>query len=136
MLTVVSTTPKGIVNIDAHTEVEVRHEYNEAEEARRADVTYDDLGGIGATIDQFREMVELPLRYPEIFERLGVDPPTGVLLHGTPGTGKNLLDRAVAHERDATSFNIAGPENMGSAFGERETRLREESQATRDASTH
>jgi len=124
-LVVVSTTPKGIVLIDANTEVELKPEYTEAKEKRRADVTYDDLGGIGSTIDQLREMVELPLRYPEIFERLGVDPPKGVLLHGPPGTGKTRLARAVANESDAAFFHIAGPEIMGSAYGESEKRLRE-----------
>jgi len=124
-LTVVSTSPKGIVHIDANTEVELLPEYTEAAEARRADVTYDDLGGIGGTIDQLREMVELPLRYPEIFERLGVDPPKGVLLYGPPGTGKTRLARAVANESDANFFHIAGPEIMGSAYGESERRLRE-----------
>jgi transitional endoplasmic reticulum ATPase len=124
-LVVVSTAPKGIVHIDANTEVELRPEYTEAKETRRADVTYDDIGGIGSTIDQLREMVELPLRYPEIFERLGVDPPKGVLLHGPPGTGKTRLARAVANESDASFFHIAGPEIMGSAYGESEKRLRE-----------
>src|SRR3546814_11461412 len=70
-------------------------------------------------------MVELPLRYPEIFERLGVDPPKGVLLHGPPGTGKTRLARAVANESDASFFHIAGPEIMGSAYGESEKKLRE-----------
>ena len=124
-LVVVSTAPKGIVHIDANTEIELRPEYTEAKETRRADVTYDDLGGIGTTIDQLREMVELPLRYPEIFERLGVDPPKGVLLHGPPGTGKTRLARAVANESDANFFHIAGPEIMGSAYGESEKKLRE-----------
>jgi transitional endoplasmic reticulum ATPase len=124
-LTVVSSTPKGIVHIDANTEVELKPEYTEANEARRADVTYDDIGGIGSTIDQLREMVELPLRYPEIFERLGVDPPKGVLLHGPPGTGKTRLARAVANESDANFFHIAGPEIMGSAYGESEKKLRD-----------
>ncbi|MFL6846209.1 MAG: CDC48 family AAA ATPase [Allosphingosinicella sp.] len=124
-LTVVSTVPKGIVHIDANTEVELKPEYTEATETRRADVTYDDLGGIGTTIDQLRELVELPLRYPEIFERLGVDPPKGVLLYGPPGTGKTRLARAVANESDASFFHIAGPEIMGSAYGESERRLRE-----------
>jgi len=124
-LVVVSTAPKGIVLIDANTEVELKPEYTEAKEKRRADVTYDDLGGIGTTIDQLREMVELPLRYPEIFERLGVDPPKGVLLHGPPGTGKTRLARAVANESDASFFHIAGPEIMGSAYGESEKRLRD-----------
>jgi transitional endoplasmic reticulum ATPase len=124
-LNVVSTVPKGIVHIDQNTEVELRAEYTEAKDQRRADVTYDDLGGIGTTIDQLREMVELPLRYPEIFERLGVDPPKGVLLHGPPGTGKTRLARAVANESDATFFHIAGPEIMGSAYGESEKRLRD-----------
>jgi transitional endoplasmic reticulum ATPase len=124
-LVVISTVPKGIVHIDANTEVELKPEYTEAKESRRADVTYDDLGGMGATIDQLREMVELPLRYPEIFERLGVDPPKGVLLHGPPGTGKTRLARAVANESDASFFHIAGPEVMGSAYGESEKRLRD-----------
>ncbi|MDB5738495.1 MAG: ATPase, partial [Sphingomonas bacterium] len=124
-LTVVSTTPKGIVHIDQTTEVELRAEYEEPKEARRADVTYDDLGGLGDTIDQIREMVELPLRYPELFERLGVEPPKGVLLHGPPGTGKTRLARAVANESDAEFFHIAGPEIMGSAYGESEQRLRD-----------
>jgi transitional endoplasmic reticulum ATPase len=124
-LVVVSTTPKGIVHIDQNTEVELRAEYEEPREARRADVTYDDLGGLGDTIDQIREMVELPLRYPELFERLGVEPPKGVLLHGPPGTGKTRLARAVANESDAEFFHIAGPEIMGSAYGESEQRLRD-----------
>jgi transitional endoplasmic reticulum ATPase len=124
-LTVVSTAPKGIVHIDANTEVELLPEFTEATDQRRADVTYDDLGGMGQTIDQIREMVELPLRYPEIFERLGVDPPKGVLLYGPPGTGKTRLARAVANESDATFFSIAGPEIVGSAYGESERRLRE-----------
>ncbi|MBV8907886.1 MAG: CDC48 family AAA ATPase, partial [Sphingomonas sp.] len=124
-LAVIATTPKGIVHIDENTEIELRPEYEEPQEARRADVTYDDLGGMGATIDQLREMVELPLRYPELFQRLGVDPPKGVLLHGPPGTGKTLPARAVANESAAKFFHIAGPEIMGSAYGESERRLRE-----------
>ncbi len=124
-LTVVETTPKGIVHIDAGTEVDLLPEYEEPKDARRADVTYDDIGGMGETIDQLREMVELPLRYPELFERLGVDPPKGVLLHGPPGTGKTRLARAVANESAAEFFLINGPEIMGSAYGESEKKLRE-----------
>ena len=123
-LLVVSAAPKGIVHIDENTEIELRPEYQEPEQARRADVTYDDLGGMGATIDQLREMVELPLRYPELFQRLGVDPPRGLLLYGPPGTGKTRLARAVANESDAQFFLINGPEIMGSAYGESEGRLR------------
>lgn len=124
-LTVVSASPRGIVHIDENTEIELRADYEEAKELRRADVTYDDIGGMAATIDQLREMVELPLRYPELFQRLGVDPPKGVLLHGPPGTGKTRLARAVANESDAQFFLINGPEIMGSAYGESEKRLRE-----------
>ncbi len=123
-LLVVSAAPKGIVHIDENTEIELRPEYEEPDQARRADVTYDDLGGMGATIDQLREMVELPLRYPELFQRLGVDPPKGLLLYGPPGTGKTRLARAVANESDAQFFLINGPEIMGSAYGESEGRLR------------
>ena len=124
-LLVVSAHPKGVVHIDEHTEIELRPEYEEPQAARRADVTYDDIGGMAATIDQLREMVELPLRYPELFQRLGVDPPKGLLLYGPPGTGKTRLARAVANESDAQFFLINGPEIMGSAYGESEQRLRQ-----------
>src|SRR5436190_21081434 len=128
-LVVVSTAPKGIVHIDEKTAVELQSEFTAREGGgdgpRRADVTYDDLGGMRDTIDALREMVELPLRHPELFQRLGVDPPKGVLLHGPPGTGKTLLARAVANESAAQFFHIAGPEIMGSAYGESERRLRE-----------
>lgn len=123
-LSVVSTTPKGIVHIDESTEVELKSEFEEPRDAR-AMVNYDDVGGMSETIRQLREMVELPLRYPELFTRLGVDPPKGVLLHGPPGTGKTRLAQAVANESDANFFLVNGPEIMGSAYGESEKRLRE-----------
>ncbi|WP_379548821.1 CDC48 family AAA ATPase [Qipengyuania sp. DSG2-2] len=123
-LSVVSTVPKGIVHIDENTEVELRAEF-EAPRDARAVVNYDDVGGIDDTIQQLREMVELPLRYPELFTRLGVDPPKGVLLHGPPGTGKTRLAQAVANESDADFSIINGPEIMGSGYGESEKRLRE-----------
>jgi len=132
-LTVVSTSPKGIVHIDEGTEVELRAEFEEPQ-GGRATVNYDDVGGMGDTIQQLREMVELPLRYPELFTRLGVDPPKGVLLHGPPGTGKTRLAQAVANESDASFFIINGPEIMGSGYGESEKRLREVfEEATRSA---
>ena len=124
-LVVVSTQPRGIVQIAPETEVELRPQFEEPREARRADVTYDDIGGLGNTVDQVREMVELPLRHPELFQRLGIDPPKGVLLYGPPGTGKTLLARAVANETEAQFFHIAGPEIMGSHYGESEQRLRQ-----------
>ncbi len=124
-LVVATTAPKGVVHIDGNTVVELLPEYKEQQGERRADVTYDDLGGMKNTIDALREMVELPLRHPELFQRLGVDPPKGVLLHGPPGTGKTRLARAVANESAAQFFHINGPEIMGSAYGESERRLRE-----------
>jgi transitional endoplasmic reticulum ATPase len=123
-LNVVSTTPRGIVHIDENTEVELRETYEEAHDAR-GDVNYDDVGGMSDTIRQLREMVELPLRYPELFTRLGVAPPKGVLLHGPPGTGKTRLAQAVANESEANFFSINGPEIMGSGYGESEKALRE-----------
>ncbi|WP_043832551.1 CDC48 family AAA ATPase [Muricoccus aerilatus] len=124
-LLVVGTTPKGIVRVGPETEVELLPEYVEPKETRRADVTYDDIGGMGDAVDQVREMVELPLRHPELFQRLGIDPPKGVILHGPPGTGKTLLAKAVANESEASFFSIAGPEIMGSHYGESEQRLRD-----------
>lgn len=123
-LTVASTTPKGIVHIDENTEVELRAEFEDPRDGR-AVVNYDDVGGMEETIRALREMVELPLRYPELFIRLGVEPPKGVLLHGPPGTGKTRLAQAVANESDAEFFIINGPEIMGSGYGESEKRLRE-----------
>ncbi len=123
-LSVAATSPKGIVHIDENTEVELRTEFEEPRDAR-AVVNYDDVGGMEDTIRALREMVELPLRYPELFIRLGVEPPKGVLLHGPPGTGKTRLAQAVANESDAEFFTINGPEIMGSGYGESEKRLRE-----------
>jgi transitional endoplasmic reticulum ATPase len=123
-LQVIATAPKGIVHIDENTEVELRAEFEEPRDSR-AIINYDDVGGMEDTIKALREMVELPLRYPELFTRLGVDPPKGVLLHGPPGTGKTRLAQAVANESDAQFFTINGPEIMGSAYGESERRLRE-----------
>jgi transitional endoplasmic reticulum ATPase len=124
-LIVVATMPRGVVQVAEDTEIELLPEYTEPEEMRRTDVTYDDIGGLGDGIEQVREMVELPLKHPELFNRLGIDPPKGVLLHGPPGTGKTLLARAVANEADAEFFNIAGPEIMGRHYGESEERLRD-----------
>src|SRR5690606_7744306 len=119
-LRVISTVPRGTVRIAENTEIELLAEYTEVEEKRRADVTYDDLGGLADSITQVRELIELPLKHPELFQRLGIDPPKGVLLHGPPGTAKTLLARAVANEADAGVFHIAGPAIMGRFYGESE----------------
>ncbi|MFP4144115.1 MAG: CDC48 family AAA ATPase [Phycisphaeraceae bacterium] len=124
-LVVTATSPRGVVRVAPDTEIELLPQYVEPQEPRPADVTYDDIGGLGNTIDQVREMIELPLKHPELFQRLGIDPPKGVLLHGPPGTGKTLLAKAVANEADAGFFSIAGPEIMGKHYGESEQRLRD-----------
>jgi transitional endoplasmic reticulum ATPase len=125
-LVVVNTSPRGLVRIAEDTEIELRPEYADPEVgAPLGGVTYDDVGGIGPVVDQVREMVELPLKHPELFGRLGIDPPRGVLLYGPPGTGKTLLARAVAHESDAEFYTINGPEIMGRYYGESEGKLRE-----------
>jgi transitional endoplasmic reticulum ATPase len=124
-LRVVTTVPRAVVQVAHDTEIELLPEYVEMGEAPRGDITYDDVGGFGGTIHQVREMIELPLKHPELFQRLGIDPPKGVLLYGPPGTGKTLLARAVANEADAKFFHIAGPEIMGRFYGESEQRLRE-----------
>ncbi|HEX9105764.1 MAG TPA: CDC48 family AAA ATPase [Longimicrobiales bacterium] len=124
-LRVISTTPRGVVQVAQDTEIELLPEFVEQEEQTRAAVTYDDIGGLGDTIHQVREMIELPLNHPELFQRLGIDPPKGVLLYGPPGTGKTLLARAVANEADAHFFHVGGPEIMGRFYGESEQRLRD-----------
>jgi transitional endoplasmic reticulum ATPase len=121
---VVSTRPKGIVIVSNNTKVEVLEQPQEAEIGGPI-VTYEDIGGLGEEIQRIREMVELPLRHPEIFERLGIEPPKGVLLHGPPGCGKTLLAKAVANEAEANFYSINGPEIMSKFYGESEARLRE-----------
>ncbi|MEC7525118.1 MAG: CDC48 family AAA ATPase [Myxococcota bacterium] len=123
-LVVVSAAPTGVVRVTPETEIELRAEHTEPEE-KVLDVTYDDVGGISHTLDEVREMIELPLKHPELFQRLGIDPPKGVLLYGPPGTGKTLLARAVANESDAHFISVAGPEIMGKLVGESEERLRQ-----------
>ena len=122
---VVSTVPKGIVQITYNTEVEVLPQAVEVREEAIPEVTYEDIGGLSDAIQKIREMVELPLKHPELFERLGIEPPKGVLLYGPPGTGKTLLAKAVANEANAHFIAINGPEIMSKYYGESEERLRE-----------
>jgi len=90
----------------------------------REKVTYEDIGGLEDTIQKIREIIELPIRHPELFEKIGIEPPKGVLLHGPPGTGKTLLAKAVASETDAYFISISGPEIMSKFFGQSEENLR------------
>ncbi|PSQ89043.1 MAG: AAA family ATPase, partial [Bacteroidetes bacterium QS_8_64_10] len=125
-LVVTNTSPSGIVQVTEDTEMESPPEHSEPREGdAQTGVTYDDVGGLGDTIPRVREMIELPLKHPELFGRLGIDLPKGVLLHGPPGTGKRLLAKAVAAESDARFFSIAGPEVMGRYYGQSEKQLRE-----------
>ncbi|MFH0772386.1 MAG: CDC48 family AAA ATPase, partial [Candidatus Omnitrophota bacterium] len=119
---VVDTIPDGVVLINAATLI--RMEAKNQGEAKQATVSYEDIGGLGSQIQRIREMIELPLRYPQVFERLGIGAPKGVFLYGPPGTGKTLIARAVANETDAYFTHISGPEIMGKFYGESEARLR------------
>lgn len=123
IMVVVSTTPAGPVVITRDTVINITSEQVEGFQFR--DVTYEDIGGLSREIRAIREMVELPLRHPEVFQKLGITPPKGVLLHGPPGTGKTLIARAVASETDATFTAISGPEIMSRYYGESEQRLRQ-----------
>ncbi len=122
--TVTKTRPHGIVKVATETRLTILNE--PAPEGKGLPrTTYEDVGGLHEEIQRVREMVELPLRHPELFQRLGIDPPKGVLLHGPPGCGKTLLARAVANESEANFFSINGPEIMSKFYGESEARLRE-----------
>ncbi len=122
---VASTTPNGIVQVSELTELSVKTEPIEVAELARPSVTYEDIGGLEGELQRIREMIELPLKHPEIFTRLGIDPPKGVLLYGPPGTGKTLIARAVANEAGANFFSIPGPEIMSKFYGQSEEKLRE-----------
>jgi transitional endoplasmic reticulum ATPase len=122
--TVSKTRPHGIVKVTAETRLTILNE--PAPEGKGLPrTTYEDVGGLHEEIQRVREMVELPLRHPELFQRLGIEPPKGVLLHGPPGCGKTLLARAVANESEANFYSINGPEIMSKFYGESEARLRE-----------
>jgi transitional endoplasmic reticulum ATPase len=120
--TVISTVPRGVVLIHPRTKIEMKGVVEAKPKGLK--VSYEDIGGLDKEIQKVREMIELPLKYPKVFERLGIDPPKGVLLHGPPGCGKTLIARAVANETDAYFAHITGPEIMGKFYGESEARLR------------
>jgi len=119
---VVNTVPDGVALINAATLIKM--ETKERGEAKQTKISYEDIGGLSSQIQRIREMIELPLRYPQVFERLGIGAPKGVFLYGPPGTGKTLIARAVANETDAYFTHISGPEIMGKFYGESEARLR------------
>lgn len=120
---VLDTVPKKEVVLIQPTTA-IRIEAKEGEERRGLKVSYEDIGGLTKQIQRIREMIELPLKYPQVFERLGIEAPKGVLLHGPPGCGKTLIARAVANETDAYFTSISGPEVMAKYYGESEARLR------------
>ena len=121
---VASCKPTGIVVITPETQVEVTDKPIEDKIGNRPRISYEDVGGLFEIIQKVREMVELPLKHPELFEKLGIDPPKGVLMHGPPGVGKTLIARAVANESQAHFITLNGPEIMSKYYGESEQRLR------------
>jgi transitional endoplasmic reticulum ATPase len=120
-----ATQPAGIVIAGKNTQLTLKEKPTMAAERTVSQVTYEDIGGLKRELGLVREMIELPLRHPELFQKLGIDPPKGVLLYGPPGTGKTLIAKAVANETDAYFINISGPEIMSKFYGESEQHLRE-----------
>jgi transitional endoplasmic reticulum ATPase len=120
---VIYTKPSGPVLITSDTSLIILEK--PVSEIARVKVTYEDIGGLKKVIDKVREMIELPLKYPQLFKKLGIDPPKGILLYGPPGTGKTLLAKAVANETAAYFISVNGPEIMNKYYGESEARLRE-----------
>ncbi len=122
---VVQVNPHGVVKVTKETDFVVKKEPVSESLVKIGDVHYEDIGGLKGEVAKIREMVELPIRYPELFERLGIEPPKGVLLYGAPGTGKTLLAKAVANESDANFITISGPELVSKFVGESEEKLRQ-----------
>ncbi len=122
---ITSTKPSGVVIVSRSTTIELKEKPVEEVKRQVPSVTYEDIGGLKRELRLVREMIELPLRHPELFQRLGIEPPKGVLLYGPPGTGKTLIAKAVANEVDAHFISISGPEIMSKYYGESEQRLRE-----------
>jgi transitional endoplasmic reticulum ATPase len=123
IMVITNTSPKGVVQITEQTDLQLKAEPVK-EITGLPQVTYEDIGGVKEEVHKVREMIEIPMKHPELFKRLGIDPPKGVLLHGPPGTGKTLLAKAVANESDANFISIQGPEIMSKFVGEAEERLR------------
>ena len=121
---IINATPSGIVSINEETNIRVKEEAAQTEEEVGSRISYEDIGGLHDEISKVREMIELPLKHPELFDRLGIDPPKGVLLHGPPGTGKTLIAKAVANESGANFYTINGPEIMSKFYGQSEENLR------------
>ncbi|MGV8175410.1 MAG: CDC48 family AAA ATPase [Methanothrix sp.] len=124
-LAVVSTMPAGAVLVTPETIISITRETLDELSLHVREISYEDIGGLSREIREIREMIEVPLRHPELFSRLGIHPPSGVLLHGPPGTGKTLIARAVAGETDANFISISGPEVVSKFYGESEQRLRQ-----------
>ena len=123
---IVNTRPKGIVQVAPETEIVIKEEIlDEEEDVAAHQIAYEDIGGLGNQLQKVREMIELPLKHPILFRRLGIDPPKGVLLHGPPGTGKTMIAKAVASETNAHFTSINGPEIISKYYGESEKQLRE-----------
>jgi len=122
---VVNTNPNQPCIISENTEVVLSPKAVEISEEKIPEITYEDIGGLSDEVKKIREMVELPMKHPEIFEKLGIQPPKGVLLHGPPGTGKTLLAKAVANETDANFILLNGPEIMSKFYGESEKKIRD-----------
>lgn len=122
---VISTQPQSPVIVSRTTSLVIKEEVIEELEVRQTHLTYEDIGGLRREIGLIREMIELPLRHPELFEKLGIEPPKGVMLHGPPGTGKTMIAKAVANETDANFVSISGPEIMSKFYGESEKHIRE-----------
>jgi len=121
---IVNTNPQGIVSITERTSLRVKEEAAKMTEEERPRVSYEDIGGLHEELEKVKEMIQLPIKHPELFDRLGIDPPKGVLLHGPPGTGKTLIARAVANESGANFYTINGPEIMSKFYGQSEENLR------------
>ncbi|MDD7479412.1 MAG: CDC48 family AAA ATPase [Methanomassiliicoccales archaeon] len=122
---VITTVPVGIVVVDQKTEVTIKEVADDKTASTfTSQVSYEDIGGLEEELKRIREMIELPIKHPELFDRLGITAPKGVLLYGPPGTGKTLIAKAVAKESGASFFSIQGPEIMGSYYGQSEERLR------------
>ncbi|HUV84031.1 MAG TPA: CDC48 family AAA ATPase [archaeon] len=125
-LIAVKVEPEGVVIVKEQTEIELKDKpVTGYDTLATTGITYEDLGGLGDQIQRLREMIELPLKHPEIFDKLGINPPAGVLMHGPPGTGKTMIAKAVANESGAKFFSIAGPEIMSKHYGESEKGLRD-----------